>query len=104
MAPLLRCMGVSLFVTATTIIAHAHPNASDAGWQLEYGVPLQSGSAPSTRRTTKFFLSALSNAPPFLRFSAVLCRLDAGGHIVWLPRSSNARVCPNLHPSVAVRH
>ena len=62
-----RCMGVTVYVSADAVFCHSHPNALDAHGQLKFGAPLQSFWATNTRRTTNVFLSALSNTLPFLR-------------------------------------
>ena len=62
-----RCMGVTIFVSAEGTLSHAHPNALDDRWSFKFGAPLQSYWAVSTRRTTNVFLSALSNTLPFMR-------------------------------------
>ena len=49
------------------LACHAHPNALDSTGALKFGAPLQSFWATSSRRTTNVFLSALSNALPFLK-------------------------------------
>ena len=67
MTSTVRCMGVSIYVSAGGCVAHAHPNALHDVWRLKHGAPLQSFWATSTRRTTDVFLSALSNTLPFLR-------------------------------------
>ena len=66
MGPTVRCMGVSIYVSPSCTLAHAHPNALDANWQLKFGAPLQSHWATTTRRTTNVLLSALSNVLPFV--------------------------------------
>ena len=60
------CMGVSIFVSPTCTLAHAHPNALTDTWQLKSSAPLQSYWASSVRRTTNVFRSALCNTLPFL--------------------------------------
>ena len=66
MSSTVRCMSVSIYVSPSNTLAHAHPNASNAIWQLKFGGPLQSFWATIGRRTTNVFRSALSNALPFV--------------------------------------
>ena len=67
MSSIVRYMGVSIYVSPTSCITHAHPNALDSVWRLKHGAPLQSFWATTTHRTTNVFLAALSNTLPFLR-------------------------------------
>ena len=66
MGPTVRCMGVSICASPFCTLAHAHPNALDANWQLKFGAPLQSHWATTTPCTTNVLLSALSNVLPFV--------------------------------------
>ena len=66
MTSIVRCMGVSIYVSPSCTLAYAHPNALDAVWQLKFGAPLQSFRATTARRTTNVFLCALSNTQPFV--------------------------------------
>ena len=61
MGSTVRCMEVSIDVSPSRTLTHAHPNALNAAWQLKFGAPLQSYWATTTRHTTNVFLSALSN-------------------------------------------
>ena len=45
---------------------HAHPNALNGDGALKFSAPFQSFWATSTYRTRNVFLSALSNALPFI--------------------------------------
>ena len=62
----LHRMGVSIYFSPSCTLAHAHPGALNAVWQLKFGAPLQSFWATTSRRTTSVFLSALSNTLPFV--------------------------------------
>ena len=66
MGPTVCCMGVSIYVSPSCTLAHAHPNTLDANWQLKFGAPLQSHWATTTRCTTNVLFSALSNVLPFV--------------------------------------
>ena len=59
-------MGVSIYVSPTCTLAHAHPNALDDVWRLEFGAPLQTSWATTTRRSTNVFVSTLSNTLPLI--------------------------------------
>ena len=61
-----RRMGVSMYMSPSAVSCHAHPNALDAAGARKFGAPLQSYWAASSRRTANVFLSAVSNALPFL--------------------------------------
>ena len=40
MGSIVRCLGVSIYVSPSRTLTHAHPNALNAAWQLKSAAPL----------------------------------------------------------------
>ena len=101
MSSTVRCMGVSMLVSPSCTLAHAHPNALNTVWQLKFGAPLQSFWATTARRTTNVFLSALSNTLPFIHsWGSLLMSVTA-----WMQLAFFIRVpCPRgARPAIAAQ-
>ena len=93
MGPPVRC--VSIYVSPSCTLAHAHPNALDANWQLKFGAPLQSHWAATTRHTTNVLLSALSSVLPFVHsWGSFLLSVRVGCN--W-PSSQDTQPSPCAH-------
>ena len=94
MGSTVRCMGVSIYVSLSCTLTHAHPNALNAAWQLKFSAPLQSCWATTARRTTNVCLSALLNVLPLLHsWGSFLLSVTAWMQLVFL----------SGYPTLAVR-